>query len=118
MIKILDATKKNVIAVKVDNKVKGEDYDKIKPLLDNMIKEHGKVRCLAEIGELNSVEPAALWEELKFSLKYTDRFEKVAVVGAKPFINALSKLSSPFTSAEVKVFSDDKIIKANEWINE
>ncbi len=116
MFEILDSTKKNVIALKVDDKVKKEDYEKIIPVLDTMIREYGKIRCLAEVSEMSSVEPAAFWKDLKFSLKHADKFEKVAVVGAKSFINALSKLSSPFTSAEVKTFDKDEIVKAAEWI--
>lgn len=118
MFKIMDTAKKNVIALKVKDKVKKEDYKKITPLLESMIEKHGKIRCLAEINDIHDVEPAALREDLKFSLKYTDKFEKVAVVGATPFINALSKLSFPFTSAEVKVFSEDERIKAGKWVSE
>lgn len=118
MFKILNTTKKNVIALKVNGKVKKEDYEKITPLMDSMIEDYGKIRCLAEISELHGVEPAAFWADLKFSLKHTDKFEKVAVVGATPIINAISKLSSPFTSAEVRVFSDDEMIKATDWIRE
>ena len=116
MFKILDSTKKNVITLKVDDKVKKEDYEKIIPILDSMIQEHGKIRCLAEISEMSGVEPAAFWKDLKFSLKHAVKFEKVAVVGTNPFINALSKLSTPFTSAEVKTFDKDEIVKATEWI--
>lgn len=117
MFKILEAKKKNVIALKVDGKVKKEDYENITPVLENMIEEYGKIRCLAKVNEMHGVEPAALWEDLRLSLKHVDKFEKVAVVGAKPFIRSLSKLSSPFISADVKVYSENEIVNAMEWIN-
>lgn len=117
MFKILDISNENVIALKVTGQVKAEDYDKITPLLDQAIQEHGSIRCLADVSSLKGVKPEAFWKDFWFSIKHAQKFEKVAVVGAGPIIAGLSKLSAPFTRAEVKTFDEQEIMAATVWIN-
>jgi AAA+ ATPase superfamily predicted ATPase len=115
MFTILDK-KENVIALQADKKVKSEDYEQIIPVLDAMIEQYGKIRCLAEISGIDGIEPEAFWDDLKFSLKHTNDFEKVAIVGSKPFIKAITKFSTPFTKADVKTFDKNEVVEAIEWL--
>lgn len=116
MFKILDISKENVIALKVTGKVKAEDYDRIIPLLDQKIQEYGHIRCLADVSSLEGVNPDAFWKDFWFSIKHANKFEKVAVVGAGPLIEGLSKLSSPFSKAKVKTFDEKEIMAATDWV--
>jgi hypothetical protein len=117
MFKILDITKENVFALKVTGKVKAEDYDHIIPLLDKMTREYDSLRCLADLSALDGVKPDAFWKDFLFSIKHASKFEKVAIVGASPLIEGLSKLSSPLTKAEVKTFDEEEIMAATNWIH-
>jgi hypothetical protein len=59
----------------------------------------------------------ALWSDVKFDFKHRNDFEKVAMVGRKDWMDWMTQLMKPFTSAEIKFFELEEQAAARAWIN-
>jgi hypothetical protein len=118
MFKLLNLTKDNLIAIKIDGKVRKEDYQMITPLINGRVKDYGKIRMYIEIESIEGIEPAALKEDLKTYLRHFNHMEKIAVVGKSKWQKLWSKLASPFVSGEMNYYSKEEITDAVRWILE
>lgn len=116
MLQILDFTQDNVLATRAVGTVTDEDYEKIEPVIQEIVNDGKKIRWYYELQNDESWEPGAIWEDLKVDLKHSSDYEKVAVVGEKGWQEAITKAYSPFTKAEVKYFSLDDKEQAKDWI--
>ncbi|WP_339736769.1 STAS/SEC14 domain-containing protein [uncultured Sunxiuqinia sp.] len=116
MFKLLNLTKDNLIAIKIDGKVRKEDYQMITPLINGRVKDYGKIRMYIEIESIEGVEAAALKEDLKTYIRHFNHMEKIAVVGKSKWQKLWSNLASPFISGEMKYYSEEEITDAVRWI--
>lgn len=118
MFQILDFTKDNLIAFQADGKVKKEDYDKLKPLLEKIDREYDTKKMYLEVRNIKGIELAALWEDFKVYFKHIKNFEKIAIVGSADMEKQLSRLANPFVSGEVRFFDVSESVTAREWLME
>jgi hypothetical protein len=116
MFKILDLTKDNLIAFKVKGKVKKSDYDVLQALLEKTEREFDTRKLYVEIDSVEGIEAAALWEDVKTYFRHFKDLDKIAFVGPTDFISTLAKMSQPFVAGEVKVFGENEVMAAREWI--
>lgn len=103
---------------KVQGKVEAEDYEKLNPLLENLLKQYSKVKWYYEMEDFKGWELGGLGEELKLDVKNAMNFEKIAMVGDKDWQKWIAKLMKPFTSADVKYFEHSNKEEAKRWIRE
>lgn len=106
----------NVLIVTMTGKVTGNDYEKLVPKLESEIDMHGKLRILFDVSELDSIEPKAIWEDLKFDVKHREDYECLAVVGDERWHEWVTKMFKPFTTGEVRYFDEDEREQALAWI--
>ncbi|MCF8235016.1 MAG: STAS/SEC14 domain-containing protein [Bacteroidales bacterium] len=118
MFKILDMTKDNLIAFRVEGRIEKSDYDKINALLKKTEKEHDKVKLYIDLEDIDKIEPKALWEDFKTYFSHIGKVKKVAVVGQGGIGKTFTKLANPFAKAEVKFFLYKETIEARNWIME
>ncbi len=118
MFKVLDITKGDLIAIKVDGKLKKSDYDKITPLIEKTVKDFGKIKLYIQLDNVDGIEPKAFREDVKTYLKHFNHMKKIAVVGKNLWEKMWSGLAGPFVSGEVKYFDFTEIETAQEWIQE
>ncbi|WP_340114703.1 STAS/SEC14 domain-containing protein [Maribellus mangrovi] len=116
MFKILDITKSELIAIKVDGKLKKVDYDKVTPLIEKAVKDFGKIKLYIQLNDVEGIEPKAFREDVKTYLKHFNDMKKIAVVGKNRWEKMWSDLASPFISGEVKYFDYTEIESAREWV--
>ncbi|WP_114783037.1 SpoIIAA family protein [Botryobacter ruber] len=116
MLHILDESRENVIAVRINGHVDKGDYDMILPIMEEKIKTYGKINVFVEIMDSMDFTAKALWEELKFDVKHARDFNKVAIVGDGKWIDALSVAATPFTSAKIKKFGRGQRQEAFNWV--
>ncbi len=98
-----------------------EDYDRMLPELEPILRHHGKWRILFEMTDFHGWEPAALWEELKFDWAHFRNFsdiERCAMVGDQKWQSMIATLSKPFTGAAVRYFDHTDLAGARMWLNE
>ena len=94
MIERLKETGGWAFAFKVTGKVTEEDFKAFEPQLKFAIDQRKKrpIGILADITEMDSIDLAARWEELRFLHKYSEHIARVALVGAKPWEEVVSTL--------------------------
>ena len=118
MIEVLEKSQGKILGVRLTGKVSDEDYMKVFiPALENLIKEHGKIRCLYFMDEgFEGWDLGAMWDDAKFGVQHRNDFEKMAVVGGPKWAEWASKMTSHLVSAEIKTYPVDKIDDAWIWI--
>jgi hypothetical protein len=116
MFKILDLTKDNLIAFKVKGKIEKSDYDVLQALLEKTEREFNTRKLYVEIDSIEGIEPAALWEDVKTYFRHFKDLDKIAFIGPESFISTLAKMSQPFVAGDVKVFRENEVMAAREWI--
>lgn len=118
MIEILPQSEGKTLGVRLTGKVTDEDYEKVfLPVLGDLIKEHGKVRCVYYMDEgFLGWELGAMWGDAKFGLKHKNDFEKIAVIGGPKWAEWGTKITAHLVSAEIKTFKVDQLDEAWSWI--
>lgn len=116
MLQVLSFSKNNTIAIKASGELTREDYQRLQPLLDKTVKDHGTFNLYLEVEEIDKIKPQALWEDFKSYFKYAGKVDKVAVVGDSKITKALAESTTPFVSGEVRYFDGSEFLKAKEWI--
>lgn len=116
MIQLLEGAKDDLVAFRISGSVDIHDYNVMLPLLQERINQHGKIRVYAEVQDVEDYSLRALWQDIKFDIRHATDFSKVAVVGDSQWIDWLTVMAKPFTSAEVKYFSFAQKQLAWDWI--
>jgi hypothetical protein len=107
-----------VFGAKLSGKVTRADFQQFVPVLEHLIRHHGKARVLFELADLKGFELAAMWEDIAFDVKHHADIERCAVVGDKKWEEWLVQLCKPFYSAQIKYFDIRQIDDAWAWIKE
>jgi hypothetical protein len=120
MFEILEEwTGDDVIALRVSGKLLHDDYESLVPKLEKLIEQHGAVRCLIDVTELDGVELRAVWDELRFDLKHASDVSRCAVVGERAWERWATAAARPiFRKAEVRFFESADFEQALAWIKE
>jgi hypothetical protein len=106
----------NVLEVVVSGKLTHEDYETFVPRVEQMVKEHGKIRVLFDMVDFHGWEATALWDDTKFTFKHFSDISRIAMVGDKKWEKAMSAFCGPFTSAEVRYFDWSELNEARAWL--
>jgi len=120
MIKVLDKSHDDILAVEAFDKLTHEDYEQVwVPALDKLINEYGQVSCLLYMDEdFKGWETQAIVDDAKFGFKHCKSFKKIALVGGPSYVTAGVKMFSVFLKFEIKCFDTDELEEAWEWLEE
>ncbi|MBD1398361.1 STAS/SEC14 domain-containing protein [Pontibacter sp. JH31] len=116
MLQLLEESKEDLVALRLTGSIDKYDYQVMLPILEEKIKQYGKVRVYAELQEVEDLSLRALWEDLKFDFRHAADFNRVAIVGNRKWLDWLTVMASPFTTAKVKYFEHIDRDKALHWI--
>ena len=114
MLQILEQTHGNVIATKANQFLKPTDYEKLHPIIHNILNKGKKVRWYLEIADLEKWS----FEQNYNCISHADEFEKICLIGADEDDGRIVALLKPFRKAEVRFFTIDNSVPAQTWINE
>src|SRR5262245_38768422 len=118
MIEELTSANPRVLGFRLSGTLHAGDYGKFVPLIDEVAKNAGKVRLLAQFHDFQGWDRYALWADIKFSTTHCTTIEMVALVGDTTWEKWMASLCKPFTMAKVQYFDTADIDKAWAWINE
>lgn len=104
------------VEIRLTGRVSTEEFDRVATKLEAFIKRHGQVRVLEVIQDFEGMDAAALWHDVKFSLRHLQDFNRIAVVASPDTHNLWSSLVSPFMDCEVEHFAPDEIEAARDWL--
>lgn len=106
----------NTVFTISSGKLMKSDYEKLLPLVKDLISEYGRIRWYFEMRDFEGWSLDAFWKDVKFDLSHANDFEKVAMVGENKWQQVMTSLMKPFTKAEVRFFSLEEKEKAAKWI--
>ena len=107
-----------LLHVRVTGKLTKESYEIFAPVVDEQIKEHGKLRILFEMHDFHGWTAGALWEDMKFDFKHWKDIERLAIIGESKWEKGMATFCKPFTTAKVKYFEHAQIGEAQSWLEE
>jgi len=108
----------NVLEVQLSGKLTKEAYEELVPVVEEQIKENGKLRILVQLDDFHGWTAGALWEDTKFDLKHWKDIERLAIVGESKWQHGMATFCKPFTSAKIKYFEKSQLDEAREWIEQ
>lgn len=106
--------------IKISAKVTEEDVKAFEPQLAFAITERKKrpIGLLIDVTDMDGVDLAARWEELRFLNKHSDHIARVAIVGATKWEVILATFVSGTVlfTAETHYFHPNEIQQAWLWV--
>jgi hypothetical protein len=107
------------VALKITGAITRRDSEKIARILDQSISKHGSIKLLFIIRHYPSLSSAeSLYEDLNFAHLYSDRIERMAVVGDRAFKNTWVALFGLFSGLETEYFDKSRLNQAWSWLGE
>jgi len=116
MIEQMDRSSDRTLGFLVSGTVTKEDYDTLVPAVATAIDAHGSVRLLLDLTGFHWEKVSAWASDLRFGKEYSDKIDKMAIVGDKKWEHYLAKLAQPFYAAEVQFF--DSQSDAWDWLED
>jgi len=120
MIELISGLPSYVLGFKASGEVSAEDYRTVLvPAIEETLSKTKKVRLLYVLGDgFEGYSGAAAWEDAKVGLRHLTRFDRVAVVTDVDWIENTVKAFGFVMPCEVRVFNNDSLQEAREWIAE
>lgn len=100
----------------MQGKLEKSDYQLVIPALEKTIDEQGEVNLLLNVSHFQGWSPRAFWEDLKFDVKHYSHVSRLALVAEDADKQWMATLSRPFTSADVRFFTEEAHETAREWV--
>lgn len=123
MLQVLSLTQKNIIATKANDLLGINDYEKIHPLIHNIINAGKKVRWYFEMDDCLISNSTGFWEDGIIEINYgsmnfthSEDIERIAIVGNRKWEKWMYSIMKPFAKASIMYFDLVDKEKAFEWI--
>jgi len=118
LMKVEGETEPRVIRATVTGQLHESDYHRLTPQIEQLLERHAGVRMLVQLSGFEGWSAGAAWEDAKLGFQHYSDFERLAVVGDKSWEEWMTRLSQPFTVADVRFFEPPEIEKAMAWVAE
>jgi len=107
-----------LVEVTVSGKLDKEDYAAFVPVLEDLIRQWGKVRVLFIMHDFHGWTAGALWQDIKFDVKHFKDIERLAMVGEERWEKGMATFCKPFTTARIRFFPPEETDAARQWVCE
>jgi|SRR5688572_13945779 len=107
----------NIIGFIIDGSYDEDAVEIIQAEVNGKLEIYEKVSFYVEDTVNADISLKAILKSLPFKIKTGNRFEKVAVVTDRKWIQFLSTLERLFFNAEIRIFSTDQRLTALQWIS-
>ena len=107
-----------VLVVHVSGTLTKADYAPFVPVVDRLVRQHGKLRLLFDMSGFHGWEAGAAWEDFKFGAKHYSDIERLAMIGETKWQQGMAVFCRPFTKAAVRYFDRAAAAEAQKWVSE
>jgi hypothetical protein len=104
-----------LVALKFSGDLEKKDYEQFLPILEEKIRQQGKINLYWEMADFDGWDAAAAWKDFQFDIKHANDFNNVAMVGETGWQDFMTQLMKPFTGAEVQYFDRTQREEALAW---
>lgn len=98
--------------------VTAQDYQAIKPQLEGLMREKGKIKFLINLKELKSFGPGAIWEDIKFDLQNLKNVGTTAILGDKKTQSLMTRFIDMIFPERVRYFEINDRQGALNWLGQ
>jgi len=109
-----------VIGFKLRGRVSVEDEEEMEKHIKFLIQSRRKrpIGILAHLAEMDSIDLAARWQEIRFLQKWNDHIGRMAVVGAHPWekVSSLFVVAAALLQSETLYFHESEMAQAWQWV--
>jgi SpoIIAA-like len=105
-----------ILVIKLTGKLTKDDYEDFLSEVEELVKQHGKLRILVQMQDFHGWTAGALWQDIKFDLKPFREIECLALVGEKAWERGMTIFCQPFITAKVRYFDRSKAVQAEAWV--
>lgn len=117
MIRFMEQSRGNVVGLQVTGTLHEEDYAAFLPKLEELFREHGKLRVLVYADpEFRGWDLSAAWEDASMGVRHAADFERLALVGAPDWVAWAFRLSAFLMKGETRIFAADQLDDAWRWV--
>ncbi|WP_160720455.1 STAS/SEC14 domain-containing protein [Isachenkonia alkalipeptolytica] len=116
MVRVINNQGVPVLELEISEKIRKEDYEKIRPALEDKVDKFGEVNILIRMQEFPNFTLGALLEDLKLAVKNYSHMSKVAIVGNDDKLKHTTKLDKVFPGVEMKTFENRELDDAWHWL--
>ena len=120
MLTIIDGLPDHVIGIRINDKLRAEDYERLLiPLVNEKLKHHDKLDLLCCIdGKWKGMEAGAVWQDLRLGLGRIGHWARMAIVSDIKWMENAIKLFRVFSPGELRHFDSDDYEAAKGWVCE
>jgi hypothetical protein len=118
MIKKLSSDSGQVLAYQCSGTITQEDVEFVQEDMKQALEQFGEVRMLLHLGDLETPEAEAVWQDLKFTKVYMTKMERLAVVGDAAWQEWMTKAADLPSQGKMRFFEKDEVPQAWAWIEE
>lgn len=106
----------NIFFAEACDMITKEDVESVVPVVEKMIAEHKKVKCLMVVTEFKGYTIEGLLGDFGFYFKHKDAFDNMAIVGNKELGGKIAEFFGFFMPGKMKYFDISEFEQAKEWI--
>ncbi len=107
-----------VLEVHATGKLTKEFYTAFVPVVEEQIKQHGKLHIVFVMHDFHGWTAGALWADMKFDIHHWKDIARLAIVGESKWEEGMATFCKPFTKATVKYFDQAQLDEARAWAKE
>lgn len=115
MYKKLNESFGNVLGFKISGELTERERDEMMEEIEATLKDAGKINFVLEFEELEE-EPSVLFDDLKFSARFFERFSRMACIAEPKWKDWFEKLAGVFFITETHFFDTNQRELAMQWI--
>ena len=120
MLTMIEGLPDHVIGIRINDRLRAEDYVRqLIPLVNEKLENHHKLDLLCCIeGEWKGMEAGAVWQDLRLGLGRIGHWARTAIVTDIKWLENAIKLFGLFSPGEMRHFDSDDYAAAREWVCE
>jgi SpoIIAA-like len=117
MIEKIEGLPAGIDGVRCSGKLTRGDYDTVVvPLLEEVQREHRRLRCLVEVDGFDGITPQAAFDDLRLGLRALGSFDGCAVVSDVAWVGQVLQLVRFLLPYPVRIFPADRRADAIAWL--
>jgi hypothetical protein len=112
-----DVSAANHVVIRVTGKLAKDELTQFRKDFESFVKERGKLRILFDVTEFDGWDSGgALWQEARFDFKHLSDIDRLAMVGAKRWQQALEAAVKRFAHPTMRYFEASEMQAAHDWL--
>lgn len=109
----------NIVSVSITGELHADDFEVVRPQIDQKIDQYGKVRVLLDVRDFHGwADVQAARTHLTFVKNHHHRVERIAIVAKKQWQHWIAAVVGVFLDPQEKCFDETQAEEARQWIVE